>query len=231
MKKILSLGVAAAIASMTAVAASAAFKPELIDGDYTEGSTVTFEIKAYEVDKANFKATIETAGLELVDADVEGMGDIQDGVLVWVDGAAPEDGDVIATLTYNVTAAAGEKVSLALTPAEGYEGYVDATLNIEADVIEATTGDDEGGEDLGGDEGGEDLGGDDEGGDIIDGGDEGGEDLGGDEGGEDLGGDDAGSTEGGDDENKAENPDTGIALAVVPAVLAGAAIVVSKKRK
>jgi len=76
MKKILSLGVAAAIASMTAVAASAAFQPELIDGDYTEGSTVTFEIKAYEVDKANFKATIETAGLELVEADVEGMGDI-----------------------------------------------------------------------------------------------------------------------------------------------------------
>ncbi len=217
MKKILSLGVAAAIASMTAIAASAAVEPVVIDGDFTEGSTVTIELQAQGVDKANFKATIETAGLEFVSAEVEGMGGgLKEGVLIWVDGAAPEDGDVLATLTYNVTAAAGETASFALTPASGYENYVDVTLNIEKEVIEVTTGGD-----------------DTTGGDIIDGGDDttGDDTTGGDATGDDATGDDAGSTDGADDENKAENPDTGIALAVVPAVLAGAAIVVSKKRK
>lgn len=202
MKKILSLGVAAAVVSMTAVAASAAIEPIILE-EAVAGQTITVEVRANDIAVSDIGFTVVASdNLELVDAtpDAAGIFNAENGKFAWASMSDCEPGALLLTLTYTV--GDGEEVSVALES----DIYADALGEAATATVVA---------------GGEDIGDPDEGGDIIvdDPGEDGGEDAG--DAGEDAG--DAGEDAG--------NPDTGIALAVVPAVLAGAAIVVSKKRK
>ncbi len=202
MKKILSLGVAAAVVSMTAVAASAAIEPIILE-EAVAGQTITVEVRANDIAVSDIGFTVVASdNLELVDAtaDAAGIFNAENGKFAWASMSDCEPGALLLTLTYTV--GEGEEVSVALES----DIYADALGEAATATVVA---------------GGEDLGDPDEGGDII-------VDEPVEDGGEDAG--DAGE-DAGDAGEDAGNPDTGIALAVVPAVLAGAAIVVSKKRK
>ncbi len=203
MKKILSLGVAAAVLSVTAVAASAAIAPTIIN-DAVEGEQITVEVVATGVatNAAQFNV-VASDNLTLVSSDVttNGFAAFNNNKFAWANTSAPAEGEVLLTLVYDVTAAADEEISVALTPDAGFEADVDGTAAVavvvagEVDVPAVTE---------------EPVVDTDE--PII---------ITEDAPTEDAPTEDAGET---------ENVPTGIALAVVPAVLAGAAIVVAKKR-
>lgn len=196
MKKILSLGVAAAVVSMTAVAASAAIEPIILE-EAVAGQTITVEVRATDVAVSDIGFTVVASeNLELVDAvaDANGIFNAENGKFAWASMSDCEPGALLLTLTYTV--GEGEEVSV------GLESDIYADL-LAADAATAAIVD-----------GGEDL--PDEGGDIII------DDPTVEAPAEDPTDDPAQDT---------DNAETGIALAVVPAVLAGAAIVVSKKRK
>lgn len=199
MKKILSLGVAAAVVSMTAVAASAAIEPVILD-EAVAGSTITVEVvvNGDAIEDAQF--TVETSdNLELVEATPDASGVYNEGKFACASMTGYEDGAVLLTLVYTV--GEGDEVSVELksddatyaamlgeaVTAEIVDGSEDLPPVVEPDdpIIEPGT----------------------------------------DEPGTDEPGTDEPST--GDE----GNVPTGIALAVAPAVIAGAAIVVSKKRK
>lgn len=200
MKKILSLGVAAAVVSMTAVAASAAIEPVILE-EAVAGQTITVEVRANDIAVSDIGFTVVASdNLELVDAtaDAAGIFNAENGKFAWASMSDCEPGALLLTLTYTV--GDGEEVSVALES----DIYADALGEAATATIVA------GGEDLGDpDEGGDDI--------IVD----------------EPTTDEPTTDEPATDEPTDEpaNPDTGIALAVVPAVLAGAAIVVSKKRK
>ncbi len=199
MKKILSLGVAAAVVSMTAVAASAAIEPVILE-EAVAGQTITVEVRANDVAVSDIGFTVVASdNLELVDstADAAGIFNAENGKFAWASMSDCEPGALLLTLTYTV--GEGEEVSVALES--------DIYADILGDAATATVV--AGGEDLDDPVDGDDI--------IVD----------------------DPVTEDPADDNTAEDPadtdtdnaETGIALAVVPAVLAGAAIVVSKKRK
>ncbi len=193
MKKILSLGVAAAVVSMTAVAASAAIEPIIVETEAVAGQTITVNINAtdLELTDAGFVVTASD-NLTLVDA-VEcdnGLFNEETGKFGWYDSEACAPGFTFHTLTYTV--GEGEEASVSISS----DDYADI-INAEAAAVAVVAGGDDN-TDIPGD-------------DIIV--------------------DDPATDEPATDEPATDNPDTGIALAVVPAVLAGAAIVVSKKRK
>lgn len=218
MKKILSLGAAAAVLSLTAVAASAAITPKFTTDTAVAGETVTVEIVAEGMTQAGTQFNVVASeNLELVEA-VKGSVDgafveFSNNKFAFAATAPAADGTLLLTLTYTVNAAADEdkEVSVKLVPDEGFVdidaapavlGVVDGNPDITVEptveeTYEETT-----------EEGGlttvEDTA----------------ETEPTDEGGEDNG----------ETDNKG-NPITGVGLAVVPAVLAGAAIVVAKKRK
>ena len=216
MKKILSLGAAAAVLSLTAVAASAAITPKFTTDAAVAGETVTVEIVAEGMTQAGTQFNVVASeNLELVEA-VKGSVDgafveFSNNKFAFAATAPAADGTLLLTLTYTVNAAADEEVSVALVPDEGFvdidaapavrvvvDGNTDITVEPTVEeTYEETT-----------EEGGlttvEDTA----------------ETEPTDEGGEDNG----------ETDNKG-NPITGVGLAVVPAVLAGAAIVVAKKRK
>lgn len=204
MKKILSLGVAAAVLSVTAVAASAAIAPTIIN-DAVAGEQITVEVVATGVatNAAQFNV-VASDNLTLVSSDVttNGFAAFNNNKFAWANTSAPAEGEVLLTLVYDVTAAADEEISVALTPDAGFEADVDGTAAVavvvdgETDVPAVTDEPVESTEEP-----------------IIvtD---------------EPVVSDEPISDETGD----TENVPTGIALAVVPAVLAGAAIVVAKKR-
>lgn len=197
MKKILSLGVAAAVVSMTAVAASAAVEPVILD-EAVAGSTITVEVvvNGDAIEDAQF--TVEASdNLEFVSADAIDSGVFNEGKFACASMNGYEDGTVLLTLTYTV--GEGDEISIELTSDDAaYAAMLGEAVTAEivddADIIpdepipdepvdpivpdEPTTPDDP----------------------------------------------DAGNTD-------TDNVPTGIALAVAPAVIAGAAIVVSKKRK
>ena len=234
MKKILSLGVAAAVLSMTAVAASALVEPSFT-ATPVAGDEVTVEIVANGMTQEATGFTVETTGLTYVEGSYEAVagGYFGEGTMKFAYAAAAPaaDGTVLLTLTFTVDAAADEDVAINLVPGSGVTDVnadavvvtvVDSTPDDVTDPDDPTEGDEGEGEEGEGE--GEDGEGED-GGLVEDGEGEDGE-------GEGEDGEGAGDATDGDttDDGKG-NPDTGIALAVVPAVLAGAAIVVAKKRK
>lgn len=219
MKKILSLGAAAAVLSLTAVAASAAITPAFSTDAPVAGETVTVEIVATGMTQEATTFTVEASeNLTLTDAVKTDAGlaefNTETKKFAWAGSSVPADGTVLLTLTYTVDAADGE-IFVKLVPDAGF-------TDISADPITATVVG--GADDVSVEESSEE---------VYSSEDESSEDEGGltttdetttvEE-----------STEEPADDNKGNdkgNPSTGVALAVVPAVLAGAAIVVAKKRK
>ena len=200
MKKILSLGVAAAVLSVTAVAASAAIAPTIIN-DAVAGEEITVEVVATGVatNAAQFNV-VASDNLTLVSSTTttNGFAAFNNNKFAWAHTAAPAEGEVLLTLVYAVDAAADEEISVALTPDAGFEADVDGNAAVavvvagEAEVEDPTV------------EETEDI-------TIIETVDE--------------------PVEEPTEETEEDtNVPTGIALAVVPAILAGAAIVVAKKR-
>lgn len=219
MKKILSLGAAAAVLSLTAVAASAAITPAFSTAPVA-GETVTVEIVATGMTQEATTFTVEASeNLTLTDAVKTDSGlaefNTETKKFAWAGSSVPADGTVLLTLTYTVDAAADEEISVKLVPDAGFTdisadpitavvvgGADDVT--IEGSSEEVYSSEEESSEDEGG------LTTTDETTTVEE------------------------STEEPADDNKGNdkgNPSTGVALAVVPAVLAGAAIVVAKKRK
>lgn len=220
MKKILSLGAAAAVLSLTAVAASAAITPAFSTDAPVAGETVTVEIVATGMTQEATTFTVEASeNLTLTDAVKTDAGlaefNTETKKFAWAGSSVPADGTVLLTLTYTVDAAADEWISVKLVPDAGFTDIsADAItvavvggaddVTIEGSSEEVYSSEDGSSEDEGG------LTTTDETTTVEE------------------------STEEPADDNKGNdkgNPSTGVALAVVPAVLAGAAIVVAKKRK
>ena len=213
MKKILSLGAAAAVLSLTAVAASAAIAPAFSTDAPVAGENVTVEIVATGMTQEATTFTVQASdNLTLVDAAKTDSGlaefNKDTNKFAWAGSSVPADGTVLLTLTYTVDAAADEEISVALVPDAGFTDIsadaVTAVVVGDAEPVsdetvttyDVPTTDDEPSVTV--DESSEE------------------------------------STEDTADDNNGDNkgnPGTGVALAVVPAVLAGAAIVVAKKRK
>ena len=223
MKKILSLGAAAAVLSLTAVAASAAIAPTMTPATPVAGDTVTVEIVANGMTQVATTFTVKASdNLTLVDAAKIDSGlaefNTDTNKFAWAGTSVPADGTVLLTLTYTVDAAADDEVSVSLVPDAGFEDIsADAVAAVVVDGAATVDGDvtiDASSDEVSSDE----VSSDDNGGVVS----------------SDEGTADADKTADADADNKGDgkgNPDTGIALAVVPAVLAGAAIVVAKKRK
>ena len=210
MKKILSLGAAAAVLSLTAVAASAAIAPVFGTDAPVAGESVTVQVVANGMTQDATTFTVKASeGLTLTanEAVAGGLFNAETNKFAWAGTAVPADGTVLLTLTYTVDAAADAEVSVALTPDAGFTDIsadpvavvvvAGASADVPADTDEpvVTTEEPAG---------------------VV------------------TTEEPAASTEDNSnkpaDDNKG-NPGTGVALAVVPAVLAGAAIVVAKKRK
>lgn len=222
MKKILSLGAAAAVLSLTAVAASAAIAPTMTPATPVAGENVTVEIVANGMTQDATTFTVKASdNLTLVDnAPVAGgLFSAETNKFAWAGTSVPADGTVLLTLTYTVDAAADDEVSVSLVPDAGFTDIaadavaavvVDGADTSDTDLVpttdETVTTDDE------------TVTTDDNGGVVS----------------SDESADADKTADAADGDNKGDgkgNPETGIALAVVPAVLAGAAIVVAKKRK
>lgn len=209
MKKILSLGVAAAVVSLTAVAASAAIAPAFDTDAPVAGETLTVQVVANGMTQEATTFTVNASeGLTLTanEAVTGGIFSTETNKFAWAGTAVPADGTVLLTLTYTVDAAADSEVSVSLTPDAGFTDIsADAVAavvvagastdvpNVTVETVEST-----------------------EQPTVI-------ETAETDETTETV------DTKPADDGKG--NPGTGVALAVVPAVLAGAAIVVAKKRK
>lgn len=227
MKKILSLGAAAAVLSLTAVAASAAIAPSFV-GEAVTGETVTVEVIANGMTQDATTFTVKASeNLTLVPGSAvtttTGFASFNEatGILAWANSAPAAEGTVLLTLTYTVDAAADEEVSVAIVAADGFTDIdaapavaivvdgapVDVPDPTEEPVTEEPVTE-------------EPVGGETEEGPVIDEPTE-----------EPAPSESQEAPAPADPSGDKGNPDTGVALAVVPAVLAGAAIVVAKKRK
>ena len=223
MKKIISMGIASAVLALTAIAASADIKADTADKAIT-GKTIKVEITTTE-DTTSYGFIVSATGLEVetVDGVVDGVAGMP---IVREDGSikfggysispSPEDptelapikkGTVLATITYTVTAATGEDVVVAIdTASQGYEEV--APVNYTAKVVEEEKPAESKPEESKPEESKP----------------------------EESKPEESKPEESKPEESKPEEggsdvPATGVALAVVPAVLAGAAVVVAKKRK
>ncbi len=211
MKKILSLGVASAVLSLTAVAASAAITPVVSD-TAVEGEQLVVEVVANGfTDVATQFVVNASENLTLVDATTTDKGlpafNADTMHFAWAGTEAPADDTVLLTLVFDVNAAADEEVTVSLTADAGFE------TGVAADVVSTTV--------VAGDEDNSDIDSDDTQ-DPDDTSDDGLDDS--DDASDDTSDDNTDNTD-------EPNPPAGVALAVVPAVLAGAAVVVAKKRK
>ena len=221
MKKILSLGAAAAVLSLTAVAASAAIAPTMTPATPVAGENVTVEIVANGMTQDATTFTVKASdNLTLVDnAPVAGgLFSAETNKFAWAGTSVPADGTVLLTLTYTVDAAADDEVSVSLVPDAGFTDIAaDAVAAVVVDGADTADSDitvDSSDETVTTDESSDENGG------VVST--------------EDNTADADKTADAADGDNKGDgkgNPETGIALAVVPAVLAGAAIVVAKKRK
>lgn len=217
MKKILSLGVAAAVVSLTAVAASAAIAPAFDTDAPVAGGTLTVQVVANGMTQEATTFTVNASeGLTLTanEAVTGGIFSTETNKFAWAGTAVPADGTVLLTLTYTVDAAADAEVSVSLTPDAGFTDIsADAVAAVvvagaSTDVPNVTVETTETVETVETVETEQPT--------VI-------ETAETDETTETV------DTKPADDGKG--NPGTGVALAVVPAVLAGAAIVVAKKRK
>lgn len=213
MKKILSLGVAAAVVSLTAVAASAAIAPAFDTDAPVAGETLTVQVVANGMTQEATTFTVNASeGLTLTanEAVTGGIFSTETNKFAWAGTAVPADGTVLLTLTYTVDAAADAEVSVSLTPDAG---FTDISADAVAAVVVAGASTDVPNVTVETTETVETVESTEQPGVVTT-----------DE--------EKPATE---DNNPADdgkgNPGTGVALAVVPAVLAGAAIVVAKKRK
>ena len=214
MKKILSLGAAAAVLSLTAVAASADIvvtdngTAPVAGGEYVVEVVVDGEFPVIN-DLAATQFTVQASdNLTLVSGttDAAGLFNAERMTFAYAAASAPADGTVLLTLVFTVDAAAEEEVSVSIVPDAGFE------TGVNADAVTAVVVED----------GGEPI-----------------TDVTFET--ETVPVEDTVESEPApitvdpnetDDSNKNDNPDTGIALAVVPALVAGAAaIVAAKKRK
>lgn len=195
MKKIISLGLASAVCALTAVAASADAAKFVVDGEVENGKTVTVTLVATE-DCESFIGELSVEGFAAPKADdfkfSSSFSKYKEDTKNVASIGAVKAGDTICTVTLTVTAAAGEKASLALNVTDG-AAKVDKT---EVEVKGAATSEPSDSKT------------------------------------------DSSASDSKTDDSKADgkkddttNPGTGIALAVVPAVLAAAGVVVAKKRK
>lgn len=215
MKKILSLGAAAAVLSLTAAVASAAIAPTFTPDAPVAGDTLTVEIVANGMTQEATTFTVKASdNLTLTGSTKTESGlaefNTETNKFAWAGSSVPADGTVLLTLTYTVDAAADEEVSVTLVPDAG---FTDISADAVAAVVVAN------GEDVG-DTTVETV----DTADTFETVDPGITDDTADT------ADTADTSDANNGDNKG-NPDTGVALAVVPAVLAGAAIVVAKKRK
>lgn len=213
MKKILSLGVAAAVVSLTAVAASAAIAPAFDTDAPVAGGTLTVQVVANGMTQEATTFTVNASeGLTLTanEAVTGGIFSTETNKFAWAGTAVPADGTVLLTLTYTVDAAADSEVSVSLTPDAG---FTDISADAVAAVVVAGASTDVPNVTVETTETVETVESTEQPGVVTT-----------DE--------EKPATE---DTKPADdgkgNPGTGVALAVVPAVLAGAAIVVAKKRK
>lgn len=210
MKKILSLGTAAAVLSLTAVAASAAIAPVISD-TAVAGDQVVVDVVANEYTSDIVDITIKASeNLKLAEYSVTSAGmpifNEAEMHFGWISATgAPADGEVLLTLVFDVEAAAGEEVSVELVPTEGYTEGVDAapvTVTVvdgESTDVPDTSTDTEPSTESTVDT-------------VV------------------TTTEPVSSTET-ETDTKTDVPPTGIALAVVPALVAGAAVVAAKKRK
>lgn len=213
MKKILSLGVAAAVVSLTAVAASAAIAPAFDTDAPVAGGILTVQVVANGMTQEATTFTVNASeGLTLTanEAVTGGIFSTETNKFAWAGTAVPADGTVLLTLTYTVDAAADSEVSVSLTPDAG---FTDISADAVAAVVVAGASTDVPNVTVETTETVETVESTEQPGVVTT-----------DE--------EKPATE---DTKPADdgkgNPGTGVALAVVPAVLAGAAIVVAKKRK
>ena len=240
MKKILSLGVAAAVVSMTAVAASAAIEPVILD-EAIAGETITVEVVATGVASETMQFAIKASDNLTYVAGSAQTGTI--GLLDWNEDKMQvggmniggfKDGTVV-TLTYTVAAdaAADEEVSVALVPVDdatasdiNADAYVVNVIDTTPEVPDEPTEPEvpEEPEEPTEPELPEEPTEPETPDEPVD------PELP-EEPTEPETPDEPTEPETPDEPTEPENPDTGVALAVVPAVLAGAAIVVAKKRK
>lgn len=210
MKKILSLGTAAAVLSLTAVAASAAIAPVISD-TAVAGDQVVVDVVATGYASDIVDITIKASeNLKLAEYSVTSAGmpifNEAEMHFGWISATgAPAEGEVLLTLVFDVEAAAGEEVSVELVPTEGYTEGVDAapvTVTVvdgESTDVPDTSTDTEPSTESTVDT-------------VV------------------TTTEPVSSTET-ETETKTDVPPTGIALAVVPALVAGAAVVAAKKRK
>ncbi len=209
MKKIISMGIASAVLSLTAVAAFAeanTAEAPIVDILPAEGSENAVSGEQYVVDIFTTAETqaiefyVEWEGLEFVSAETpvgtfkanNSLGKNKYNAFKGI-----SEGQTLVTLTFTVTADVGEPISVSLVASD--DAYASAVEGIELNAVAV----DDDNSDISGDSG--DSGESGESGDS---------------------GDASGAKPGDKD-----NPGTGIALAIVPAVLAGAGVVVAKKRK
>ncbi len=208
MKKIISLGVASAICALTAISASAAPASFDAKGEVVNGGTITVDVLAGE-DLKGLNFNVEVEGLELQSCEAGKKptlgGSLQEGTNKWFASNGTDTiakaGDVLCTITAKVTAKAGEKVSISLVSPDGTYTAVLPEQAWTAEVKGAQGGDSK----------------------PTESGDSKPTESG-----------DSKPTESGDskpNEGDKPNPPTGVALAVVPAVLAAAGVIVAKKRK
>lgn len=209
MKKILSLGVAAAALSLTAVAASAAIAPVVSD-TATAGGSIVVEVVANGVETPYATFTVETSEnltLTANEANAVGLFNPANMMFTFASATAPADGTVLLTLTFDVEAAADEEVYVSLKAVDGDVDPTAVTLTVvdaaETDVTDESFEEytDESFEEPTEETTEEPT--------IV-----------------------TEETQPAEPTNEPnDNPPTGIALAVVPALVAGAAVVASKKRK
>lgn len=212
MKKILSLGAAAAVLSLTAVAASAQIvatdngTAPVAGGEYVVEIKVDGEFPLVS-DLAATQFTVEASDnltLASFTKTSTGMAEFNEERMsfTYANSEAPADGTVLLSLVFTVDAAAEEEVSVKIVPDAGFEAGVDvdAITSVVVDVTDEPISDEpvptETPEPTVETEPAISV--------------------------------DTPPTETPDDNN---NPETGVALAVIPALVAGAAAVVAAKKR
>lgn len=134
MKKILSLGAAAAVLSLTAVAASADIvvtdngTAPVAGGEYVVEVVVDGEFPVIN-DLAATQFTVQASdNLTLVSGTADGAGlfNAERMTFAYAAAEAPADGTVLLTLVFTVDAAAEEEVSVSIVPDAGFEAGVNA---------------------------------------------------------------------------------------------------------
>ncbi len=129
MKKIISVAAAGAVLAATSAVAFAAADTAVIDaavsGNAVEKGTVTVTLSVSGVQGAPgiISGTIKTSGLKLKDQKISskmttvmGAPAIENDVLMLMPAGTAAKGDEVITLTYDITAAAGQNVSFEFAP-------------------------------------------------------------------------------------------------------------------